>query len=329
MNKNDIALERDLYAVLDLLRPRLGRTWEVFQGEIGEHVEVITYDSTSAGYLSEIGIHEFHQTNIVARISGTLRFEDFEACLQVHRVPESLDQIVDVRWTCRNAAVAQEWARNLVTSGRMDGLRRLRPSLKVVSADRIGHCWPWEQQMGIIWTRGILSTRSSVAFRKWAITTIEPEVLQLFGGLHHHDEGEIAAFFMLTNACSHTNVLDGPAAEPRMAPTMLLTDAETVVALNWLLTAGLRLHGTAIHAHPDDEGVGCRPLTDDMATSITNAQSAIREWLTAHHGERFLLMMERLTWNADLTFSVGVSGEGDDREPVDLLLGQPPVQPFL
>jgi hypothetical protein len=183
--------------------------------------------------------------------------------------------------------------------------------------------------MGLMWTDGLFSTERSRKLRQWVTGAVSPDVLRLLGGLHWHDEGEVVVFFRLTNASTHSGLIEGPAGEPSMSPTLLLTDAETVVILNWLVTISLRLQGVAIHSHADDECVGHVPLTPELVEGLKEAQQVFWRWLADTYGNRLPLMLDRLTWNADLTFSRLCVGEGVDRQPADLLPGQPPIREFF
>lgn len=322
MTQNDIEFQRDLFALLDLLRPRLGRTWEAFSGELGEDVLVVTYDADAATWVDQHGVHQFHPTSLIAKISGTHRFQHFEARLQAHRDPQSVDDIIAVRWLADQPDLAQEWARGVVDSGRLD---RLRPRDLEASMGDVGHCWPWQHRMGLLWVEGFLSTARSRVFREWVDKHVPQEVLRLLGGRHAYLHGEVLAFFAVTNASTHSDLIDGPTEEPRMSPTLLLVDALTLVVLNWVTTIGLRLHGVSIHAHADDEQVGAEPLTSDLAEALEAVRRKLWEWLKNHHGDDLPLLTERLMWSEGLRFSRGIRGDGDDRIPADLLPGQPPI----
>lgn len=326
MNQKDINFQRDLFALLDLLRPRLGRTWEAFSGELGEDVLVVTYDADAATFVDQNGVHQFHPVSLIAKISGTHRFQHFEARLQVHRDPQSVDDIIAVRWTADQPDLAQEWARGVVESGRLD---RIRPRVLEAPMTDVGHCWPWQHRMGLLWVSGFLATSRSQAFGKWVDEHVPQEVLRLLGGRHTYLHGEVIAFFALTNGSTHSDLIDGPTEEPQMSPTLLLVDALTLVVMNWIVTIGLRLRGVSIHAHADDEQVGAEPLTSDLSEALKAVRRKLWEWLKNRLGDDLPLLTERLAWNDGLRFSKSIRGDGDDRVPAELLSGQPPIREAL
>lgn len=329
MNHADIHTEASLFAILDLLRPTLGQTREQFVGEIGENVSVRTSDPISATYFDDQGQQQFHATSIIAWIDGHYQFRPFAAYLQIERDPNSFNDIMVVRWMVREPEVARAWADGVVKSGRMDGLRRLRGDVPAIPPDSIRHCWPWRLAMGLLWIGGPASTGTSREFAGWVSDRLPADVLRLLGGQHEYQDGEVVVFFMLTNTSTFSDLLEGPAGEPRMSPTLLLTDAVTVVVVNWLATIALRLQGVAIHSHADDECVGHVPLTPELVEGLEAAQKALWAWLSDTHGDRLPILLDRLTWNADLRFSRECRGSGDDRGPVDLLPGQPSLGAFL
>lgn len=316
--KHDYDLDRDLNDVLDMLQPKMGRCWDVFAEELGEDVLFITFDSDVGCWVGSGGSRQFHPVCMLARVSGTYKFQRFSAHLQIHRDPDHLDDIVDIRWTVENPVICRAWVESVTSNGKLAACIQRRQQNAPSLPDGVArHVWPWRFSMGLIWSTGQHASPASQAFSRWVQECIPDAVLRLLGDRHPYQDGEILVFFQLTNASTQSTALDGLACEPMMAPTLLLLDAPSVVALNWVVTIGLRLAGISIHAFADDDWLGMTPIAADMVEPLKHAQTQLWGWLVTRWGEdRSIAIRERLCWVSGLGFSSDIAGTGDDRVPV-------------